>query len=276
VKLVATGSSSFDLAGQISEPLTGRKREFTLFPISFYEMVNFHGLLDETRMLPHRLIYGYYPEIVNSPGSERPLLQELSDSYLYKDILALDKIKKSEHLTKLLRALAFQIGSQVSFTELGQLCGLDNKTIEKYIKVLEQAFIVFRLGSYSRNLRNELKASRKIYFIDNGIRNALITDYRPSELRDDIGKLWENFLISERFKRNAYSFGYASMWFWRTQKQQEINYLEELDGRLFAYEFKWNPARKTKQPAAFQEAYPNSTFSVIHRDNFADFLLPAK
>ncbi|MDR0905202.1 MAG: ATP-binding protein [Oscillospiraceae bacterium] len=273
VKVIATGSSSLELAGKTAEPLTGRKRQFPLFPLSFAEMAEHQGLLAESNLLQHRLVYGYYPDIVNSPGEERRLLQELSDSYLYKDILALDRIKKSEQLTRLLRALAFQIGSQVSYTELGQLCGLDNKTVEKYITILEQTFVIFRLGSYSRNLRNELKSSRKIYFTDNGIRNALIADFRPVELRDDIGKLWENFLVSERFKRNAYAESYANPWFWRTTAQQEIDYIEEQDGRLSAFEFKWNPSAKTKQPKAFQMAYPDSSFSVVNRQNFAEFVL---
>ncbi|MCL2222676.1 MAG: ATP-binding protein [Oscillospiraceae bacterium] len=273
VRVVATGSSSLDLANKTTEPLTGRKRQLTLFTLSFAEMTQHHGLLSEKNLIPHRLIYGYYPDIVNSPGEERRLLQELSDSYLYKDILALDKIKKSEHLTRLLRALAFQIGSQVSYTELGQLCGLDNKTVEKYIGILEQTFVIFRLGSYSRNLRNELKTSRKIYFADNGIRNALIADFRSVELRDDVGKLWENFLVSERFKRNEYAESYANSWFWRTQAQQEIDYIEEQDGHLSAFGFKWNPSAKVKQPKAFQTAYPDSSFTVIHKDNIESFLL---
>jgi predicted AAA+ superfamily ATPase len=256
-----------------AEPLTGRKRQFTLYPLSFAEMAGHHGLLPEMNLLPHRLVYGYYPEVVASPGEERRLVQELSDSYLYKDILILDKIKKSEQLTRLLRALAFQIGSQASYTELGQICGLDNKTVERYITVLEQMFVIFRLASYSRNLRNELKASRKIYFTDNGVRNALIADFRPIELRDDVGKLWENFLVSERFKRNGYAGSYANPWFWRTQAQQEIDYVEEMDGRLSAYEFKWSPSAKVKQPRAFLAAYPDSAFAVVHRDNIADFLL---
>ena len=274
LKVIATGSSSFDLSNRTSEPLTGRKRQFQLFPFSFSEMVQHHGLHSEKNLIPHRLIYGYYPDIVNSSGEERHLLQELSDSYLYKDILVLEKVKKSEQLTRLLRALAFQIGSQVSYTELGQLCGLDNKTVEKYITILEQTYVIFRLGSYSRNLRNELKASRKIYFTDNGIRNALIADFRSIELRDDVGKLWENFLVSERFKRNEYTQIYANPWFWRTQTQQEIDYIEEQDGQLSAFEFKWNPAAKIKQPKAFKEAYPNSSFTVIHRDNAEAFLRP--
>ena len=273
VKVVVTGSSSLDLANTTAEPLTGRKRQYTLYPLSFAEMVRHSGLLPEMNLIHHRLIYGYYPDVVNSPAEERRLLQELSDSYLYKDILALDKVRKSEKLTRLLRALAYQIGSQVSFTELGQLCGLDNKTVENYISILEKTFVVIRLASYSRNLRNELKASRKIYFADNGIRNALIADFRPLEMRDDVGKLWENFLVSERFKRNAYTESYANPWFWRTQAQQEIDYIEEEDGRLSAFEFKWNPSAKAKHPKAFQTAYPGSSFTAIHRDNFADFLL---
>ncbi|MCL2709044.1 MAG: ATP-binding protein, partial [Defluviitaleaceae bacterium] len=272
LKIIATGSSSLELSSKTSEPLTGRKRQFKLYPLSFSEMADHHGLLPEINLVPHRLIYGYYPDVVNSPGDERRLLHELTDSYLYKDILALEKIKKSEQLTRLLRALAFQLGSQVSYTELGQLCGLDNKTVEKYVTILEQTYVIFRLGSYSRNLRNELKSSRKIYFADNGIRNALIADFRPLELRDDAGKLWENYLVSERFKRNEYSSSYANPWFWRTQAGQEIDYVEERDGQLSAFEFKFNPAAKAKQPKAFYEAYPNSSFKVIHRDNAAEFI----
>jgi len=273
LKIIATGSSSFDLSNKTAEPLTGRKRQFKLFPFSFAEMVEHHGLLSEKNLIPHRLIYGYYPDIVNSPGDERRLLHELSDSYLYKDILALDQIKKSEQLTRLLRALAFQIGSQVSYTELGQLCGLDNKTVDKYITILEQTYVIFRLGSYSHNLRNELRASRKIYFTDNGMRNALIADFRPVTLRDDVGKLWENYLVSERIKRNEYSNNYATSWFWRTQTQQEIDYIEEQDGHLSAFEFKWSPIAKIKQPKTFHDAYPNSSFDVIHKDNIINFLL---
>jgi predicted AAA+ superfamily ATPase len=153
------------------------------------------------------------------------------------------------------------------------LCGLDNKTVDKYITVLEQTFVVFRLGSYARNLRNELKTSRKVYFFDNGVRNTLIADFRPLELRDDVGKLWENFLVSERVKRNEYAGSYANPWFWRTQAQQEIDYIEEQDGRLQAFEFKWNPAAKTRQPRAFREAYPDSSFTVVDTENFAGFLL---
>jgi predicted AAA+ superfamily ATPase len=273
VRLVATGSSSFELTGEINEPLTGRKREFTLFPLSFAEMTEHSGLLDETRLLPVRLVYGYYPEVVTSQGSEYDVLRELSESYLYKDILALDRIKKSDGLTKLLRALAYQIGSQVSYSELAQTCGLNYKTVERYVEILEQAFIVFRLGSFSGNLRNELKSSRKIYFTDNGIRNAVINDFRVAENRDDVGKLWENFIVSERMKYNASEGRRANSYFWRTTQQREIDYIEEYDGELHAYEFKWSPSAKARCPRSFLAAYPNSSFKVIHRENIEEFLL---
>ncbi|MDR0379455.1 MAG: ATP-binding protein, partial [Candidatus Accumulibacter sp.] len=193
VKLIATGSSSFELASGIDESLAGRKREYMLYPLAFSELVGHHGLLEEKRLLPHRLVYGAYPEVVTSPGEEQALLKELVGSILYKDILRLEEIKSPDKLDRLLRALAYQIGSQVSCNELGQLCGLSPKTVEKYIDVLEKAFIIHRLGSFSRNLRNELKKSRKVYFWDTGIRNALIADFSPAETRRDIGGLWENY-----------------------------------------------------------------------------------
>lgn len=274
VQLVATGSSSFDLANKVNEPLTGRKWEFRMYPLSFGEMVNHHGLLEEKRLIPHRLIYGYYPEIVDSPGDEKELLKQLSDSYLYKDILMWEQIKKPDNLLKLLQALAFQVGSQVSYSELGQVCSMDPKTVEKYIILLEQAFVVFRLSSFSRNLRNELKNSKKIYFYDNGIRNALIANFSQIEIRTDVGALWENFLISERIKYLQYTGKWTNYWFWRTKEQKEIDFIEEADGRIKAYEFKWNPDAKYKSPAMFLNNYTGSTFEVIHRDNAETFLLP--
>lgn len=273
VQLIATGSSSFELANRINEPLTGRKWEYQLFPVSFSEMVNHHGLLTEKRLLPHRLVFGYFPDVLNHPGDEKMILKLLTDSYLYKDILILESIKKSEKLVKLLQALAYQVGNQVSFNELGQLCGLDNKTVEKYIVVLEQAFIIFRLGSFSRNLRNELKFSRKIYFYDNGIRNALISNFEIAENRQDIGALWENFVVSERLKMNAYREHFVNSWFWRTTESQEIDYIEESGGRLKAYEFKWNAPRKATVTKTFSRAYPNAQVAFIHKDNVEDFLL---
>lgn len=273
IQLIATGSSSFDLAHKVNEPLTGRKWEFKMYPLSFGEMVTYHGLLDEKRLIPHRLVYGYYPEIVANPGDEKELLKQLSDSYLYKDILMWEQIKKPDNLLKLLQALAFQVGSQVSYSELGQLCSMDSKTIEKYITLLEQTFIIFRLSSFSRNLRNELKNSKKIYFYDNGIRNALIANFSQIEARTDTGALWENFLISERIKHLQYSGAWANYWFWRTREQKEIDFIEEADGQICAYEFKWNPDAKYKKPTLFLNNYPGSTFEIIHRDNVESFLL---
>jgi hypothetical protein len=272
-QLIVTGSSSFELANHLNEPLTGRKWEYNMFPLSFGEMVQHHGLLEEKRMIPHRLIYGYYPEVVMQQGNEEQVLRQLSNSYLYKDIFRLEQIKKPDSVIKLLQAIAFQVGSQVSYSELSQLCGLDAKTVEKYITVLEQSYIIFRLGSFSRNLRNELKFSRKIYFHDNGIRNMLISNLTQIENRNDTGALWENFIISERKKYLHYSMLWPNTWFWRTKQQNEIDYIEERNGKLTAYEFKWNPDSKFRTPVTFSNAYPDAEFSVIHKDNMEDFLL---
>lgn len=272
VQVVATGSSSLDLSNMVNEPLTGRKWEMKMFPISFKEMVDHHGLMKELRLVPQRLIYGYYPDIVTHEGEEKGLLKQLTDSYLYKDVLSLSQIKKSDKLVKLLQALAYQIGSQVSYNELSNLLGIDAKTVESYITLLEQCYIIFRINSFSRNLRNELKTSKKIYFYDNGVRNALISNYAAIENRNDVGALWENFLISERMKYTEYADNYSNKYFWRTKDQAEIDYVEELDGQLHCYEFKWNPSVKASFPASFSASYPNSTFEVIHRDNFEHFL----
>jgi len=273
VQLIATGSSAFELANRINEPLTGRKTEYRMFPLTFEELVEHHGLLEERRLLPHRLVFGYYPEVVTSPGKEKPILKELTNSYLFKDILIWDTIKKSDKLVRLLQALALQVGSEVSYTELGQICGIDNKTVEKYIDLLEKTYVVFRLGSFSRNLRNELKKARKVFFFDNGIRNALISNFSHIESRSDIGALWENFLIAERVKFLHYHDIWTNSWFWRTVAKQEIDLIEESDGRLCAYEFKWNLNKRVRAPKTFLEAYPESDFEVIHRDNLESFLI---
>ena len=273
IQFVATGSSSFELANKINEPLTGRKWQYQMFPLSFAEMVAHHGFLQEKMLLNHRLVYGYYPDIVNNQGNEKELLQQLSDSILYKDILKFDNIQKADNLIKLLQALAYQVGNQVSYNELAQICGIDGKTVEKYITILEQAYIIFRLQPYSRNLRNELKHTRKIYFYDNGLRNALIADFRQVEMRTDIGVLWENFMISERIKFVNYNGLWVNKYFWRTAEQKEIDYLEETDGQLSAYEFKWSAEQKVKFPKQFAEAYPNSTLKVISKNNYEEFLL---
>lgn len=275
VQVIATGSSSFDLASKVNESLAGRKREFKMLALSFGEMVNHTSLLEEKRMIPHRMLYGYYPEVVTSVGEEKIVLKELVDSYLYKDILSLDAVKKSEKLVRLLQALALQIGSQISYNELSQIVGLDQKTIEKYIDVLEKCYIVFRLSSFSRNIRNELKMSKKIYFYDNGIRNAVLGNFSQIESRQgtEIGALWENYLVSERVKFNAYKGFYGTSWFWRTQQQKEIDYIEEEDGHFSTFEFKWNVNAKVKIPKQFAEAYQNSTYKVITPENVEDFLL---
>ncbi len=272
VQLIATGSSAFELSNKLNESLTGRKWEFKMYPISFQEMVNHHGLLNEIRLLPHRLIYGFYPDVVNHPGNEKEILKQLSDSYLYKDLLMIDQIKKPSALVKLLQALALQIGSQVSYHELAQICGLDGKTIEKYMMLLEQSYIIFRLTSFSRNQRNELKKSRKVYFFDNGIRNSLIANFEQIENRTDIGALWENYLVSERVKYLAYQQKWVNNWYWRTTEQQEIDYVEEENGQLSAYEFKWNPKAKGSVPNSFKKTYPTATINIIHRENFEQFL----
>ena len=274
VQVIATGSSSFELANKVNESLTGRKREFKMFPLTFCEMAKHTSFLEESRLIPHRLVYGYYPEIVANPGDERATLKELADSYLYKDILTLESIKKPDKLTRLLKALALQIGSQVSYNEIGNLIGLDPKTVEKYIDILEKSFIIFRLGSYARNQRNELKSSRKIFFWDLGIRNAIIGNLSQIENRTDAGELWENFVIAERLKKNAYSGSFAQSYFWRTRQQSEIDYIEEEDGKLSSFEFKWNERKaNVKCPGVFKNAYPETTFKVITPKNIEEFLM---
>ena len=273
IQLIATGSSAFELSNRINEPLTGRKWEFQLFPLSFAEMVQHHGLLEEKRLLCHRLLYGYYPDVVVNQGNEKRILRLLSDSYLYKDILQWEGIRKPEQLQILLKALAFQIGSQVSYNELAQTCRLDLKTVEKYLLLLEKTFVIFRLDSFARNLRNELKFSRKLYFYDNGIRNSLISNFNQIEMRDDKGALWENFLVSERMKKLHYSEIWANSYYWRTKYQQEIDYIEEKDGTVSAFEFKWNVKKQPKLNAAFQKAYHVENLQIISPENVEEFLL---
>lgn len=270
-KILVSGSSSFDLANEVNEPLTGRKWEFMLLPFSTGEMIRHHGAFEESRHLEQRLLYGMYPEIVLSPGLERQTLNQLANSYLYKDIFTFQELRKPELLDKILKALALQIGSEVSYHKLAQAISADVSTVQRYIDLLEKSFIVFRLPAFSRNVRNELKKTRKIYFWDCGIRNALIGDFRPLDLRNDRGALWENFLVAERQKRNWYSEFYGHAYFWRSTQQQEVDYIEEYDGQLHAFEFKWNPGKGASLPATFKNAYPNTSFEVVRQDNYADF-----
>lgn len=273
VKVIATGSSAFELANKINEPLTGRKWEYFLFPFSYKEMNDYHGSQTEKRLLERRLIYGYYPEVINNPGEEQTILKQLSDSYLYKDILTWEKIQKPDRLEMLVQALAFQVGNMVSYHELGRLTGLDKETVERYILLLERAFIIFRLSSLSRNLRNELKKSRKIYFFDNGLRNAVINQFNPLQLRNDTGALWENFMISERMKFLHYSQIFTNRYFWRTHNQQEIDYIEERDGEMYAYEFKWKKASNTRFPKSFVQNYTIHETKVVTSENYLDFIM---
>jgi len=273
VKVIATGSSAFEFANKINEPLTGRKWEYHLYPLSFGEMVAHTNLLEEKRLLHHRLVYGYYPEIINIPGNEQARLKQLASSYLYKDILTWERIQKPDKLEKLAQALAFQMAQLISYNELGQLCGLNAETVEKYINLLEKAFIVFRLPAFSRNLRNELKKSYKIYFYDNGLRNAVINQFNPVTLRQDIGQLWENWFISERMKFLNNTENNASRFFWRTLAQQEVDYIEDTNGKVTAFECKWNEKAKGGLSKAFSNAYPTAATYIVHPENAETFLL---
>jgi len=273
IQIIATGSSSFELADKLNEPLTGRKYEFHLFPFSFEELKNHSNLLDEKRLLEQRLIFGSYPEIINKPAEAIENLQLISSSYLYKDIFRFGNIKKPHLLEKLVQALALQIGQEVSYNELSQLIGIDRETIERYIDILEKAFVVFRLSALNRNVRNELKKSRKIYFYDTGIRNAVIKNFNSLALRSDVGALWENYLVSERFRFNRYHQNFNNSWFWRTSAQQEIDYLEEAGGEMRAWEFKWKVSKNIRFPSAFLQGYPGTQCAVVDSLHYDDFLL---
>lgn len=275
VRVIATGSSSFELSGIVNETLTGRKRECLLYPISFSEMVKSNGLIAEISMINHRLVYGYYPEVVSKEGRENRILKELVDSYLYKDILSMGGVSKIDRLIDLVRALAFQVGSQVSFNELSNLVKIDAKTVERYLNVLEKSFIIFRLPSFAKNLRNEIKFDKKIYFWDLGVRNAVIGNFAPVEVRDaqEVGHLWENFLIAERMKKLSYNQTYTQSYFWRTVQNREIDLIETVDGTMSAYEFKWRKDGKASAPKQFVATYPESSFKVITPDNVDEFLL---
>ncbi len=272
IQVIATGSSAFELANKINEPLTGRKFEFSLYPFSFEELCQNNGFIEEKRLLENRLIFGSYPEVINNIGNEREGLSLLTDSYLYKDLLTYDGLKKSSLIHKLLLALALQVGSEVSYNNLAQILGVDKNTVEKYIDLLEQVFVVFRLNAFSRNLRNELKKTKKVYFYDNGVRNAIIGNFQPLAQRTDVGALWENYLIAERNKYFKYNKLYGGRYFWRTAQQQEIDYLEERDGQIDTFEFKWNEKKVPQISKTFQEAYPESTYKVINPSNYNEFL----
>lgn len=272
VQLLVSGSSSLEIANEINEPLTGRKWEYLLLPISWHEFHSHFGYLKARQQLEQRLIYGMYPDVINQTGNEEAVLKQLSSSYLYKDLLTIQYIRKPELLPKLLKALALQLGNEVSNNELANLLRVSKDTIISYIDLLEKAFIIFRLEPLSRNLRNEISSNRKIYFYDNGIRNALISNYSPLTLRQDTGALWENFLISERFKFLMNNQIAANTYFWRTTQQQEIDYIEERGGKLYAYEFKWNVKAKVKFSKTFTQSYQPEQ-QIVNKDNFEQFLM---
>ncbi len=272
VQLIASGSSSFDLSNKLNEPLTGRKWEYHLYPISWEEYEEHHGYLHAEQNIENRLLYGFYPDVLNNAGDEVSILRNLVNSYLYKDILSYAEIRKPKVLDKLVQALALQTGSEVNYSELAQIVGVDKNTVNKYVDILEKGFIIFKLNSFSRNIRNEIKTNKKVYFYDNGVRNMVIGNFNPIELRTDKGALWENFLISERMKQIEYKQSLARTYFWRTRQQQEVDFVEENGGKIYGYEFKWQKKKNQRLPKTFTEKY-NAVTSVIDIDNFREFVI---
>ena len=275
VQVIASGSSSEELASKTEEPMTGRKFEYTLLAPSFAELAGITSPIEELRVLEKRLIYGSYPDVVTHPGDEVGRLREIGSGYLYKDILKYEAIRRPEILDRIMRALAFQIGQEVSYSELAETVGSDPKTVSKYIDILEKAFIVFRLGSYSRNLRNELKKSVKVYFFDTGIRNYVIGDWRVMDSRNpgEVGHLWENYVIAERRKWLLLNEPETRSFFWRTKQQREVDLIEESAAGLKAFEIKWNPKKAADPlPKTFTNAYPQAATFGVSPDNVFEFL----
>ncbi len=272
--IIATGSSSFELANQVGEPLVGRKRTVEMFPISMLELKNSYNNYELKEKLEEFLIYGFYPEVITAKTSARKqsIATEIATSYLFKDILMLDNILSSSKINQIVRMLAFQIGSEVSFNEIATKVGLDVKTVSKYLDILEKSFVLKSLGGYSGNLRDEVTQKRKYYFYDTGIRNALVANFNPIELRNDVGALWENFLVMERFKRNAYQEVVSNYYFWRTYQSGEIDFIEEREGKLFAYEFKWGK-KPAKFPKKFTSTYTDSETFLVNQVNCLEFIL---
>ncbi len=272
IQVIVSGSSALELSADINEPLTGRKIEMVMSGLSYHEMYEYHGVLEEKRQLETRLRYGMYPEVITHSERSEILLRELTTGYLYKDVFNYQDVRKPELLHNLTEALARQVGSEVSYNELAQLLASDPATIGRYIDLLEKSMVVFRLRSFSRNLRNELKKSRKIYFYDNGIRNAIIGDFRPMNLRSDSGMLWENYMVSERVKMNANLGLFCNQYFWRTRQQQEIDYIEDSDGSLKAYEFKYSKSKPSNFSKTFTDEYHPTVTTTINTENYHDFL----
>ncbi len=276
IRIVATGSSMFDLNNQLGEPLTGRKFTFLMFPFAQMEYNQIENPIQTYSNLEERLIYGSYPELLQyaSFNEKASYLKELIQSYLLKDILELDGLRNSSKMFDLLRLIAFQIGKEVSLEELGRQLSMSKNTVERYLDLLSKVFVIFKVSGFSKNLRKEISKSNKWYFVDNGIRNAIIANFNPIGIRNDIGDLWENYVISERIKYQNYMGMSSNNYFWRTYQQQEIDWIEERDGNLFAYEMKWKQTNKIKAPSAWRENYPESEFSIIHSGNYLDWILP--
>ena len=272
LKVLATGSSSFELADRVSEPLTGRKWTFRLYPISVLELAAVYNPHELREQLEERLVWGSYPNLFNLAGRDVKLayLRELTTDYLYKDILLLDRLRDSSKIRSLLKLIAYQVGSEVSLPELGAQLGMSKDTVARYLDLLEKSFVLFRLGGLSRNLRKEVSRSSKYYFHDLGVRNALIDSFKPLPDRDDVGRLWENFLVIERLKRNHYLAEEAAPYFWRTYTGAEIDYVEEREGTLHGFEIKYGP-RPGKAPHTWLAAYPGATWQAVNRDNWLEF-----
>lgn len=274
IRVIVTGSSSFELAGQVGEPLTGRKRTLTLYPLAQSELLSIHNKFELREQLAEYLVFGAYPEVLQAPTRQERIttLTEIADSYLLKDILAFDRVRNSRTLLDLLKLLAFQVGSEVSMTELATQLGVDVKTTQRYLDLLEKSFVIIRLSGFSRNLRQEITSKSKYYFLDNGIRNAVIAQFNDLEKRNDLGALWENFIFTERLKYIEYKQLYGNMYFWRTYNQQELDLVEERDGQLFGYEFKW-AKKSAAAPALWTSSYPDAGYEVVHSDNYFGFIL---
>jgi len=273
LKVIVTGSSAFDIANLTGEPLTGRKYEIMLYPVSENEFMQFEKPEEKHDNLLQRLVYGNMPELINigDHDDKAAYMREVVNSYLLKDILAFENIKNSFKLIDLLKLVAYQIGNEVSIEELGRQIAMSKNTVEKYLDLLSKVFVLYRINGFSRNLRKEIVKNSKWYFYDNGIRNAIVANFNPINLRDDRGILWENYMMSERIKYHGYSGKVCNRYFWRTYDKQEIDLVEEREGKLFAYEFKWKDI-KCKIPAAWQKAYPDSSFNIITTENYSDWL----
>ena len=276
LRILVTGSSVFDLDNQLGEPLVGRKTTLTLFPLAQMEFAPLEQRVQTSTNLTKRLIYGGYPELehLTTPEEKQEYLTEQVSSYLLKDVLAFEGIRKRSKIVSLLRMLAFRVGSEISMESMGNDLGLNKNTVDRYLDMLSKVFIIQNLRGFSRNLDNEITKKSKWYFYDNGIRNALINNFNGLDLRDDHGQLWENYLVAERLKRQQYTRLHTNNYFWRTHTQQEIDWVEERGGQIHAYEFKWKKGAKAKAPSSWVRAYPDATFSVVTPDNYLDFILP--